>query len=167
MRMPVLRQIQHPMHRRGLWARLKAMYRQPVVYEVAEEYSVSASLGGRRYVIGLPAGFRSDLASTPRLAWLFGLRPDAPALLLPCLLHDFYYRHGYYATHDGGRLCEGYGQAFADRVLADQVYRMSGLHVPAMVVRLALWLFGWLAWRHNARYRRIGGLTALRGDYTH
>lgn len=149
----------------GLWERLRWMYRRPVVYEVAAPYRATVTVMGRRVTLLLPRGFRTDLASTPRPAWLFGFRPDAPALLVPALWHDWYYRHGYYLRSDGARWAAGRGRHFADREFASQVRRMTGLWFPALVVWAALRVFGGFAWRNNEPFRAAGGRRALRGEY--
>ena len=99
------------------------------------------------------------------MAWLCGLRPDAPGLLLPGIVHDFYYRYGYFLSPSGGMLCAGYGRLYADKLLAALVHTYTGLRLPALTVYAAVRACGWPAWRHNARYRAGSGTAALQGDY--
>ena len=109
MNMPVLRQVRPNLGNATLWRRLRAYWREPVVYELAEACEVElpgiVGYDDAGKIVLLPRGFRCDLASTPRLAWLCGLRPDAPGLLLPGIVHDFYYRYGYFLSPSGGMLC--------------------------------------------------------------
>ena len=165
MNMPILRQMAPDVQGEGLLARLRAMYRRPVVYEVAENYRCFVTIAGRRELLLLPAGFRTDLASTPRISWALGFRPDSPALLLPGLWHDWYYRFGYYLGDGDRPLYRGRGRAFADREFAMQVCRRCGLFGPAIVARLALWVGGWPAWRVNEKWRKAPYRQALQGEY--
>ena len=165
--MPVMRQLprdtDRPRWRRflGLWA--------PVVYELAEDYTHATTLWtGERVILFIPAGFRSDLASTPRISWLFGYRPDG-LLLVPGLFHDFFYRHGFVVDVAGpGRRHIRGSKAFGDRLLAHLTDEVSGLRLPGLVAWIALALFGRPAWRKNDKYRRAyraSGTYQLQGDY--
>lgn len=168
--MPVLRQVRPNLGNATLWRRLRAYWREPVVYELAEACEVElpgiVGYDDAGKIVLLPRGFRCDLASTPRLAWLCGLRPDAPCLLLPGIVHDFYYRYGYFLSPSGGMLCAGYGRLYADKLLAALVHTYTGLRLPALTVYAAVRACGCPAWRHNARYRAGSGAAALQGDYT-
>ena len=86
--MPILRQLARDPDA-PLLGRLR-QFRAPVVYELVHDYMIHVSGYGHLW---LPAGFRSDLASTPRPTWLCGGRPDG-LFLIPGLYHDWYYRHG-------------------------------------------------------------------------
>lgn len=168
--MPLLRQLprypDRPLWRRVLW------WTAPVVYELAEDYIYATTLWtGERVILFIPAGFRSDLASTPRISWLFGYRPDG-LLLVPGLFHDFFYRHGFVVDvgvpgrrrHIGHR-----NKAFGDRLLAHLTEEISGLRLPGLVAWIALALFGWPAWLHNGKHRDAAKrfwTYQLKGDYT-
>lgn len=171
--MPVLRQLprdtEAPLRRRLLW------WREPVIYELVEAYTITLCVRGRYLHLYLPAGFRCDLASTPCLSWLFGFRPDG-LLAVPGLLHDWYYRHGSVevrvaVAYERGRWsapCGDGTRIWGDRMFRDLVRGMGGLRVPAWTSYAALRLFGWYAWRRNAKYRRAYEMTGkfqLEGDY--
>lgn len=171
--MPLLRQLprdsERPLWRRLLW------FREPVVYELAEPYGITVRCpDGLWHRLILPAGFRSDLASTPRITWLLGFRPDG-LLAVPGLYHDWYYRHGSVETqvaveYERGRWTAPVGDGtrlWGDRLFRCLVRWIGGLWFPAWAGYLALRLFGWFAWRHNARYRAAAakGKMQLKGDY--
>ena len=166
--MPILRQLprdtDRPLWRRLLW------WTEPVIYELVEDYIHGTTLWtGERVILFLPAGFRADLASTPRVSWLFGYRPDG-LLLVPGLFHDWFYRHGFVIDAGvPGRRHIGHGdKAFGDRLLAHLAHEISGLRLPGLVARVALTLFGWPAWRHNKKYRdacKRMWKYQLKGDY--
>lgn len=169
--MPLLRQI-HRDTDRPLWRRL-LWFREPVIYELAEPYGITVQCpDGQWRRLVLPAGFRSDLASAPRIAWLFGFRPDG-VLAVPGLFHDWYYRHGGVLTgvvYGDFRWAEPAGDGtrlWGDRLFRALVRQIGGLCLPAWAGYAALRLFGWAAWRHNARYRRAAatGKMQLKGDY--
>lgn len=164
-RMPALRQLPRDPDR-SLWRRLLQM-REPVVYELVEDYEYATSEQAPLFV---PAGFRTDLASTPRLSWLCGFRPDGP-LLIPGLFHDWFYRHGslLYRMNDG-EVRSGYrgDRSRGDRYFRNMARRVTGLAGPAWAAWAALRLFGWAAWRANEKYRRAYAETGqfqLHGDY--
>lgn len=173
MRMPVLRQICRTPEG-PWWQRLWNWCRAEAVYELVEDfdYTTSALGGGIMMVLHVPAGFRFDGASTPRLTWLFGYRPDA-LLLIPGLYHDFAYRHGYVmAAHRDERgwrnstICLDKGQS--DKMMKRMMREITRLSAPAVAAYVALALFGWPAWWANAKYReaaRKTGELQLHGDY--
>lgn len=171
--MPVMRQLPRDTER-PLRQRLR-QWRAPVVYELVEDYTFTALVWGAWLHLYLPAGFRSDLASTPRLSWLFGCRPDGP-LLIPGLFHDFYYRHGRVLVraamaYEPGRweIPIGAGsRAWGDRLFRDLALEVGGLRVPAYAAWAALRLCGGIAWRQNEQYRRAYAETQqyqLHGEY--
>lgn len=106
--------------------------------------------------IDVPAGFRFDLASVPRLAWW--LVAPFELSISASLLHDYLYRYGG-ATRVGGRT---YRRAEAD-ALFREVMRREG--VPGWQwasAYAAVRLFGWTAWRPSASRHRS---TALREGF--
>jgi hypothetical protein len=175
MRMPVLRQI-YKTPEGPWWRRLLDWWMKPVVYEVAEPFFFeSTSLDGTTFRLYMPAGFRSDLASTPRLTWLLGYRPDG-FLLIPGLFHDFWYRHGYVVAvreNEKGQdevVLLGASKARADRLLMHLAHEIGGLHLPGHMAYWALTLFGWPAWWGNAKHREAARTTRnfqLHGDYSY
>lgn len=167
--MPAMRQVLRDPDT-SLWRRLTRLH-EPVIYEIAEPYAYETIVAGVRLPLLLPAGFRSDLASTPRLTWIFGFRPDG-VLCLPGWYHDFYYRHGFYlAERLSGpvRIGMGLGKTFADQLLAQMTTELAGIRLPGCIARLALTLGGWPAWWRNQQYRdRVAEdltLLELIGDY--
>lgn len=171
--MPLLRQLPRDPDR-PLAERLR-QWRAPVVYELAEDYTLAARVCGRWLHLYLPAGFRTDLASTPRLSWLFGGRPDG-LLLIPGLYHDWYYRHGTVETRVGmqyspGRWSVPAGdctRAWGDKLFRDLAQEIGGLRLPAYAAWAALRAFGGIAWRANEPYRRAYRATntyQLEGEY--
>lgn len=165
--MPVMRQVHRDPEQIPLWRRL-LWWRAPVVYELAEPYEYVTWIDGKPVGLYMPAGFRSDLASTPRLSWLFGFRPDG-ILVLAAWYHDWYYRHGFFLGPACNRIFVGRGKRFADRVLARIVSETGGVRMPGDMAMAALTLFGWFAWRHNQQYRdRVAAspdAVELQGDY--
>ena len=175
MRMPVLRQI-YRTPEGPWWRRIAAFFLRPVVYEVAAPFFFeSTSLDGTTFRLYLPKGFRSDLASTPRLTWLLGYRPDG-FLLIPGLFHDFLYRHGFIVAvipgEDGQEdkvVLLGASKYWADRLLMHLAHEIGGLHLPGRLAFIALTVCGWPAWWANAKYRAAALKTKklqLQGDYT-
>lgn len=168
--MPILRQLprdpDRPLRQRLWW------WREPVVYEVVEEYGYTLrDLDGTFWPLTIPAGFRSDLASAPRMLWALGFRPDG-MMLVPGLFHDFAYRHGYVlcGLDEHLRVCrlDVSTKRRADMMLALLAARVSGLFLPALAAFAALTLFGWPAWWANAKYRRAAretGKHQLHGEY--
>lgn len=168
MQMPVLRQVRRAPEG-PWWRRALNWFGGTVVYEVAEEFLYPANLHNGFWNLTLPAGFRSDLATTPRLSWLFGFRPDGQ-LLIPSLFHDFWYRHGcILALNTNGEMkWVVSGKWDADLMFAGLVHEASGLRLPGFIGFIALALFGWPAWLSNAKYRKAArgtGELQLRGDY--
>lgn len=169
MDMPVLRQIRRtpegPWWRRALW------WLDPVVYEVAEDFDFPVEITPLSLTVNLvlPAGFRCDLASTPRLSWLFGFRPDG-LLLLPGLYHDFWYRHGFIMFRHNGVLYRVYGgKSGADGFFLHLLLAVGCPRLSALAAFFALRLFGRPAWWANAKYReeaaRQTDKLQLHGDY--
>ena len=171
--MPVMRRLpidtERPLRQRLLW------WREPVVYELVEPFMFAGRVGDRWAHLWLPAGFRTDLASTPRLTWLCGGRPDG-LLLIPGVFHDFYYRHGRVLArcaveYEPGRWEVPIGdgsRAWGDRLFRDLAQEIGGLRVPAYAAWAALRAFGGIAWRANEQYRRAYRATntyQLEGEY--
>lgn len=166
--MPILRQLPRDTDK-PLWQRL-LWWREPVVYELMDDYIYGTTLWtGQQVILWLPAGFCSDLASTPRASWLLGYRPDG-LLMVPGLYHDWFYRHGFVVDiSTPGHRHIGHGdKAFGDRLLAHLAREIGGLRLPGTIARIALALFGGWAWRQNAKYREATKRKwkyQLRGDY--
>lgn len=171
MRMPALRQI-HWRPDGPWWRRVWEWCRGEVVYELVEDFDYRTSaVGGVPMTLHVPAGFRFDGASTPRLSWLVGYRPDG-RLLIPGLFHDFAYRHGFVIakTELGtGLKTPDLEKFLCDVMLMRMTREVTGLLAPGAVAFAALTLGGWPSWRANAKYRRACAATGklqLHGDYT-
>jgi len=52
----------------------------------------------RGYTLVIPAGFATDLASTPRASWGLGFAPWELGGMVPCIPHDWGYEHGGHMT---------------------------------------------------------------------
>lgn len=169
-RMPIVRQLPRDPDA-PLLSRLR-LWREPVVYEVVEEYGYTLrDMDGTFWPLTIPPGFRSDLASAPRMLWALGFRPDG-MMLVPGLFHDFAYRHGYVlcGLDEHLHVCrmDVSTKWRADMMLALIAARVSGLYFPALAAFLALSVFGWPAWWANAKYRRAAQTTGeyqLHGEY--
>lgn len=167
--MPVLRQLPRDPDR-PLWRRLLQI-REPVIYELVEDYTISVRVWGYWGQLWLPRGFRSDLASTPRLSWLFGFRPDG-AMMIPGLFHDWYYRHGSIELLTGSDSTATFGFATrrgGDRLFLQLARQVTGLRLPPRAAWAALRLCGWWSWRANEKYRlafKETGQFQLHGDYS-
>jgi len=60
---------------------------------LTNDYSTAVTVSRRAYLIAVPAGFISDLASVPKqLEPRLGLSWDAPCLRRGALIHDYLYR---------------------------------------------------------------------------
>lgn len=172
--MPVVRQL--PRDPEAPLSRRLRQWREPVVYEIVEDYELNLWVDGRPAALALPAGFRSDLATTPRLSWLVGYRPDGP-LQLAGWYHDYFYRHGHLLARTGHENrprphFEGRGKLWADRLFYLLARATTGVRVPGWIALAALFIGGWPSWRDNARWREQAAappwpnITILHGDYT-
>ena len=157
--MPVICPVPLKTRGRPWWGRACAWLFAPRVWELVEEYRYSRPSGE---VLVIPAGFRTDFASSPRAFWPLGMDPTG-ILLIPSLIHDWGYRHNWYFDGDGHRFLEGAGKGYHDRLLRQISAEVNEMFIPGVVAWLALDLFGWPAWI-NACNRRTGGVD-LQGVY--
>lgn len=163
--MPIVRQLPRNTDK-PLLQRLLG-WRETVVYEVVAHYVHTTWIDERPINVLLPAGFRTDLASTPPLTWLFGFRPDG-VMMVPGLIHDWYYRHGYLLTDKHEIIYKDKGKLWADKLFAATTARMAGVKTPGLLALIALAICGWPAWWHNGQYRDAAaktGAVQLKGDY--
>jgi hypothetical protein len=96
------------------------------------------------HIVEIPAGFRFDLASVPRLFW-FLVTPYHLSIPAP-LIHDWMYRNrGCFQCRGGRRVC--FRRSEADRHFL-RLMRAEGVH---LLVAFAAWVvvraFGWIWWR--------------------
>lgn len=157
--MPVIRPI--PLKTRGQsWRRqVRAWLWSARVWELVDEYRYTRPTGE---VLVIPAGFRTDFASTPRAFWPLGMDPTG-ILLVPTMFHDWGYRHDWYFDGSGARFGEGSGKGYHDRLLRQLSVEVNQMVVPGAIAWLALDVFGWVAW-WSACKRRTGGVD-LQGAY--
>ena len=158
--MPVIRPIPLRTRGRAWWRRVKAWLWDARVWEVWEDY-IYTRPDGKQLMI--PAGFRTDFASSPRLFWLLGMDPVG-ILLVPSLIHDWGYRHDFYLDGNGKRIHTGLGKSFHDQLLRDICREVNGMLMPGVLSWLALDIGGGFAWR-ECRSRRTGKID-LQGVYT-
>lgn len=111
----------------------------PLLVPVGTDYELQAPW------LDVPAGFRSNGASIPRLLWPVLGSPFEPALMPAAVRHDYAYRFG-----------------VPDRRQSDRQFRdmLRGRGVGAARTWL-LWagvrLFGWLYWRRCRYGRGVAG----------
>ena len=106
------------------------------------------------YHIFIPARFITDFASIPRLFW--PLLSPTGIMMIPGLLHDFYYRNNYFQViDDNGEITKvlmGKGRKYADKVFRQVGKEVNGMVIPNAVAWFALDICGWLPWR---KYRKL------------
>ena len=105
----------------------------------------------RGYKILIPKGFITDFASIPK--FFRPLLSPVGILMVPGLLHDFYYKYHYLLiTNEKGtfKLYVNRGKFFGDKIFKDVAKQINGMFVPNIVATVALEAFGWPAWwRHR------------------
>lgn len=101
-----------------------------------------AEVNGHTVVI--PAGFRFDLASVPRILWWL-VAPFHLSIAAP-LVHDWLYRRGGWLIPGGARVA----RSDADRVFRDLMRQYGVNPVVAFLAWVVVRVFGWVAWRRNA-----------------
>ena len=83
----------------------------------------------------VPAGFKTDLASIPRL--LRGIIPQVGRHIQPAIAHDYCYR-----VAKSGR-----SRVQADRMFLDGMKETGVRFTRRWVMYLGVRMFGWLSWR--------------------
>ena len=96
--------------------------------------------------IHIPKGWRTDLASVPRLGWLF-ISPTDLGGVGPPLIHDFIYRlRGRLDASDFAAPPTKFTRRAADRVFR-QAMRAYGVgRIKSRVAWAGVRLFGWFPW---------------------
>lgn len=89
--------------------------RKRQIYLLTEDFVVDSNILGRFTV---PAGFRTDFASIPRILWRY-LDPEDPCILYPSVAHDYLYSMA--GNLDGRK----FTREQADRVL-EELMAISG-----------------------------------------
>lgn len=124
-------------------------------YELSHDYSYQWRDGSFHFRIFIPAGFKYDGASVPRIVWsLVGLRPDG-LLRAAALVHDWIYEHkgvlpeGSYQIKSAGQwinLDTQFARKDADKMFK-KIMREAGVkRVRRRLAYRAVRLGGWLPW---------------------
>lgn len=120
------------------------------VWRVDADYVVEA--GGAR--ITVPAGWRFDLASVPRLLWWL-IAPFELSLAAP-LVHDFLYRRAGIPPRAAVEPYRTFSRSEADRLFCRLMARQGVAGWRLVAASVAVRLGGFLAWRRgDRRLRRI------------
>ncbi len=110
------------------------------LYEIREPFSYRSSvLYG--HIVTVPAGYVTDFASIPRIAWNI-LDPESPIIGWPSVIHDWLY-----SNH--GKLPDGftYARENADEVLREAMeLQGAGAFIRSAVFN-AVQLFGKSHWK--------------------
>lgn len=129
----------------------KEMFRityKGILWEVNKNWFYILSNGIK---IVIPAGFTTDLASVPRLAWPI-ISPFG-VLLIPGLIHDFAYRYNYlWAVDENGMLFKydvGIGKEFWDELFKTVGNEVNKIPYINEIAYLSLKWFGGKAWKEN------------------
>lgn len=112
----------------------------PLVYEDSASNEIIVS----RY-------FVTDFASIPRFLW--SLLPKWDGYGMPAVVHDYLYWEQ-----------QGHNRYTADNVLLSAMKDQSVTKWKCVVIYYALRLFGFFAWRSNAKQKTIGTSHYVHGD---
>lgn len=93
----------------------------------------------------IPAGFRTDGASLPRLLWPLLGSPFSPEIITAAVIHDYAYRFGAWPRH------------LADGVLFTRLVQDGVARGRARLFWYGVTLFGWFYWRRCRYGRGING----------
>ena len=114
------------------------------LYELLEPFQWTCA--GREHVV--PAGFRYDYASVPRIGWGL-LPPNDPQYAASARIHDYLYE-----THL-------YTRWVADHIMLEGFRFMGVPRWKRMIMYSAVRSCGWSAWRHSKLsidyWRKAGG----------
>lgn len=144
--MPILRPIPIPTRRvrylTALWNWVTMIRR----WELVEQWQYE--LPNKSNIV-IPAGFKFDGASIPRVFWAI-LSPTG-LLLIPGLVHDFGYGYDFLLKPmtDGNfpRYQERAGRRYWDRLFLQVAIEVNGFKIINRIAWAALWAFGGFAWR--------------------
>lgn len=132
---------------------------QSRVWELQEDYIFNLY----DVSILIPTGFRTDFASVPRAFWPI-LSPTG-VLMIPGLLHDFYYRHHFFIQKSGYLTNTKFipcfslmGRGWADDLLAQISSEINHSNVPGDLAYVSLAVFGGFAWNSNRKKDSNRGL---------
>ena len=151
-------------------------------FELTEHWFYIMKIKSVGTIIMIPKGFEFDGASVPKPFWIF-LSPIG-LLLLPGLVHDFAYNHGYlwvidqtgtpvrqrleisksgyqWVPYNQSQLCkfEKRGKKDWDILFKDLCDEINKPLFIFFIARVALCLGGWIAWNsyRNARKKSVKG----------
>ncbi len=100
----------------------------------------------------IPAGFKTDFASIPRLFWAV-IAPSDSTILVPAIAHDYLYSHTWI---EGYELIDGklgkkkkvrFDRLKADLLLRDKMRSFKARIIKRNLVFLAVRLFGWWSYK--------------------
>ena len=100
-------------------------------------------IGNTGVTVTVPAGFMTDLASSPRIAWPFGLSPTE-TYTGAAIIHDYLYWTG---------ICS---RAQSDNLLLIAMKESKVPQAQMLAVYKAVDLFGQSAWQENENQRKDG-----------
>ena len=67
-------------------------------------------------------------------------------LLIPAIIHDFAYKHGYLLLSDGSKYKEGAPQKYWDDLFKEISHYVNGFQAPGTIAWAAVRIFGYRAW---------------------
>jgi hypothetical protein len=101
----------------------------------------------------IEAGFVFDGASILRIFWAV-LSPTG-LLLLPSLIHDYIYTHGYLKYRNDNTLSKWVinDRRYADELFRDSATAVNGMKFINYIAWIALYLFAGFAWHNSEKSR--------------
>jgi len=102
--------------------------RRPFTYHVGSQYS--------RFKISIPYGFRTDLASIPRIFWAI-LPPSGFGYMKAAIIHDYLYQSKIVS------------RAEADAIFLEAMTVLGTNWFVRAIIHSSVRLFGWLGYSKN------------------
>jgi hypothetical protein len=138
--MPIVQPVRIDTHNQPWYKCALAWLWQARAWELVQDYH--CEVYGQRIMV--PAGFRTDFASVPRIFW--PIMSPTGVLLIPGLLHDFYYRHHFLIAPDHSPVFALLGRSWGDNMLQQVCTEVNGMVVASAVAWSALRVGGGIAW---------------------
>ena len=116
-------------------------------YILAEDLHIKTKIYGDEYVFIVPKGFRTDMASIPRVFWWI-LSPTDWSLLIPSIAHDWCYANDkihLYKDIDGELQPVGWramNKRKADNLWKEKVSDFGAWKIKVLAVYIPVYLFG-------------------------
>jgi len=122
------------------------------VYCLFQAYATEIWLGSKKYNIIVPAGFRTDGASIPRVFWSTTGSPFNPDFSAASLIHDFGYKHGYiYIIEHGKQKFLPLSRKEHDKLFRDNL-KIAGVGLYTRnKMYYGVRAGGWKAWNKHRR----------------